>query len=810
MMLAGVAKDLMSAVHLADGSQVSTGTIFAVIRLESSDADDGKFWDGDSWETTPAPFPTATHTQAGQWFYALIAAATSGKPGSTVHFTFTDDLDETVATTVSGGGEHYVRAPADFYDGAIHIDANNGAAGTVLGVNGTLSNPVIALADAITIAGGTNIHVLKIINGSVTLTGNLNEYHVVGFDEAEFNFGGFSVNGTTFENIVLKGTMTGTIDVTRGFLEDVTGFKGVAHDTGLGGTITLAAGESTLDHCHSREPGTGTPVIDFVAAGRSLNFRAYSGGIQLINMVNANNICSADFIAGNLIIAASCVAGTLVLRDGLSVENNSSGTSIVRTAHSPNLIWDALKNAHVKADSFGEQVQTPNFINGAAINSIASSYVLTTGTQSSGTFNDTSSNDGVEHVHTDVGGALDLYYEYGIGGDGIPSQAQFIGRVNGVNDSLDVFAWDWVAAAWDKIGTLSGKGGGLNDPFTFSMLRDHVGSGADLGKVRVRFFAAAGLTSATLSIDELIVSYVIASRVLGYENGAIWIDTAAGNINTEVGVDGVAGNPVSTLAAALTLNSSLGLNKYHLASGSSVVLSQAFSGSVFFGESATVDLNGQSVSGALFDGLDISGSDSGTNALHVHYSNCTMLGNSLGNHIFTACIIEGTIVSTQANGLRWIRCASGIAGIGAPSFDFGAVMGDTQFSVRDYSGGLELLNMGQAGTDVMTREGDGQMIINANCIGGTLAIRGNIELTDNSGGAVTLSQEARVTTETIWEKVISTVQTVGTVAEAVRQLKLLAGLDTGNPMTVNQTQRIAGEVTLDITGDNTSRTVTKA
>ena len=53
MIIAGIDKDMAASVHDRNsGKQVSTGTIYAVIRLESNDADDGKFWDGSAWEPT--------------------------------------------------------------------------------------------------------------------------------------------------------------------------------------------------------------------------------------------------------------------------------------------------------------------------------------------------------------------------------------------------------------------------------------------------------------------------------------------------------------------------------------------------------------------------------------------------------------------------------------------------------------------------------------------------------------------------------------------------------------------------------------
>jgi hypothetical protein len=114
MIIAGTAKDLRAAVHAQSGSaQVATGTMYCVVQLESTDADDGKYWDtnaGGSWQASPVAWPTGTHTQAGVWSYELPAAATTGKADGTINYTFTDNLTEASATTVCGGGEHRINA----------------------------------------------------------------------------------------------------------------------------------------------------------------------------------------------------------------------------------------------------------------------------------------------------------------------------------------------------------------------------------------------------------------------------------------------------------------------------------------------------------------------------------------------------------------------------------------------------------------------------------------------------------------------------------------------------------------------------
>lgn len=414
-----------------------------------------------------------------------------------------------------------------------------------------------------------------------------------------------------------------------------------------------------------------------------------------------------------------------------------------------NIVWDALKSAHAVADSMGEIQQTPQAVAGSAVNSAAASYVLTTGTQSSGTFADTASVDSTHHEHTDDAGAMDLYYEYSIGGDGLPTGVDFVGRLNGGNDTLSVYAWDWGLASWDVIATLTGKGGSSDDEFIYGLLTSHVGTAGDLGKVRIRFEAAASLTSATLRIDRCTVSYVIASRSVGYANGAVWLDTSLSNTTTESFVDGVADNPVSTLAAATTIAEALGLKRIEISPGSTITLAQSYAGYTFTGSHANIALGGQNVSGAGFVGANISGNDSGTNAIDTHYDGCSMEGNTLGIHELHSCAIAGDMVNAEAGDIIWDSCHSAVAGTGTPSFDFGAAVATTAFSVRNYSGGLEIKNLEASPTDTMSFEGAGQLIINASCVGGTLAIRGNISLTDNSGDAVTLSEDARVTRSSI-------------------------------------------------------------
>ena len=84
-----------------------------------------------------------------------------------------------------------------------------------------------------------------------------------------------------------------------------------------------------------------------------------------------------------------------------------------------------------------------------------------------------------------------------------------------------------------------------------------------------------------------------------------------------------------------------------------------------------------------------------------------------------------------------------MAGTGTPSVDFGATVGDTNLNMRHYSGGIEIKNMGTSANDLMSLEGWGQIIAASTCTGGTVAIRGSFTITDNAGGALTFSDDAR-------------------------------------------------------------------
>lgn len=116
MIIAGQNKLLsLQVLTSSTGLPYISGTIFVVVYLESTDANNLKFWTtASTWENsiaTSASFPTGSHHKAGMWHYLLSGSATVNYGASSIHFTFINGLgieNENSSSVVVGSGEHYI------------------------------------------------------------------------------------------------------------------------------------------------------------------------------------------------------------------------------------------------------------------------------------------------------------------------------------------------------------------------------------------------------------------------------------------------------------------------------------------------------------------------------------------------------------------------------------------------------------------------------------------------------------------------------------------------------------------------------
>jgi len=365
---------------------------------------------------------------------------------------------------------------------------------------------------------------------------------------------------------------------------------------------------------------------------------------------------------------------------------------------------------------------------GSAVHKPAESYTLTTGTQSANTVSDTEALNGVRHTHTDTAGVMELYYEFSIG-SGTPSSVQITGYVTGINDDLDVYGYDWVSAGWKQIGNISGSNSTTDSVNSFDLFVDMVGSGVDEGKVRVRFYKASGLTTATLAIDQVFVAFSVGQE--GYENASVWYDDSVTNTGTEVGIDGTSRNAVSTEAAVETLLGTTNLHRVSIAPGSAYTLASNHDNRLVFGHGATIALGGQSCDDThFFDGMISGIATAATGEMEFHNSEIGTASNQ-GAHYY-GCTFDGTVTWTLAGDYHVINCQSGVAGSGSPTFTKTPGQAVT-VEFRRWSGGLTFANI-QAG-DTYTISGELGTVDLGSPSGAVVEIRGTYKAIINIGSA---------------------------------------------------------------------------
>lgn len=227
---------------------------------------------------------------------------------------------------------------------------------------------------------------------------------------------------------------------------------------------------------------------------------------------------------------------------------------------------------------------------------------------------------------------------------------------------------------------------------------------------------------------------------LGYEGGAVWIDTVNGVAGTENFENGTVENPVDNIADANTIAASLGLSMFTVISGSSITFAAAQNGQVFNGLNWTLALGGQQIVGTMIHGAMVSGTAAGVGTMQM-FRNCTVDAvTHIKNTHLIGCAIAATQTVGEAGDYFFDQCHSAVAGTSTWTFEFGDAIGNTNLNMRHYSGGVQLESMGDTGTDTASIEGHGQ-IIEGTCTGGTVAVRGHFTVSGITN--LTLSDDAR-------------------------------------------------------------------
>jgi hypothetical protein len=436
----------------------------------------------------------------------------------------------------------------------------------------------------------------------------------------------------------------------------------------------------------------GTPVI---SAYEDDSVTQITAGITLgvdhdsvtgFNLITVAATAANGYESGkdySLTITTGTVGGVSVVGEVVgefSIESSAAAVDLANSTDGLTAIYSAIGNigsASGGALNFANEADNVD----APIKSITFDGVETSGTNAS-----VNAEDGTYHQIDDTANNIDIVYQFDVGGGRTGVELTWKGYLSGVSNSASIQVYN--GSGWDVVGTISGKAGSTNDTLTIPLLATHTGTSTDLGKVYVRL-ECASQTNPTLYTDQLLAAAVSIGQSVGYEGGAVWVDGSASNTNTENFVDGVADNPVSTLAAAKTIADSVGLKVFHFLPGTSETLAATYDSYKFTGAGYSIALGGQSIEGATFDNADITGIGTAT-VTQPTLNNCHLGAVTMPPSVFHTCGIgqdAGQFTAGSAGEYVFHECYSLRAGAASPVFVFTGLAATTGINNRAWNGG---------------------------------------------------------------------------------------------------------------------------
>lgn len=229
-----------------------------------------------------------------------------------------------------------------------------------------------------------------------------------------------------------------------------------------------------------------------------------------------------------------------------------------------------------------------------------------------------------------------------------------------------------------------------------------------------------------------LVDASVARLDLTQLNPAVFIDTLSGVSGTDEGV-GTPTNPVNNIADAFTIATRDKLREFRFRG--SLTLDRDATGWTWHGQTAsteaTLNISGYDVDGSRFEHCTLTGTMQGR--IEAVETKLDIIDGVDG--VFRRCGVVSSV--STANGATVVLqdCISEVPGTATPSLDVGT---NSSVSVRNYSGGLELLNV-TSGTTCSIDMDPGRLVLGATNTGGVVVCRGISQISDNSAGTTVVS-----------------------------------------------------------------------
>jgi hypothetical protein len=239
-----------------------------------------------------------------------------------------------------------------------------------------------------------------------------------------------------------------------------------------------------------------------------------------------------------------------------------------------------------------------------------------------------------------------------------------------------------------------------------------------------RFITKASASSATNqnSLDTEYASF----------DGGVTIDTVNGTAGTAFPA-GTPRQPCLTMADAHAISQTRGFQLFHVVNDLTLSAIDYSDGHTFQGTSSQDNVTltiqaGANVNNCVFKNMTISGTlDNGNRLVGCLLNSITSFDGFMENCGFNATITLGGSSQTTM-----IDCYSNVAGSSTPFISIGT---GSALAMRGYEGGIELTN--KISTDACSIDMDsGHFKVASSCTAGTITVRGNAKLTNNTGGSI--------------------------------------------------------------------------
>jgi hypothetical protein len=300
---------------------------------------------------------------------------------------------------------------------------------------------------------------------------------------------------------------------------------------------------------------------------------------------------------------------------------------------------------------------------------------------------------------------------------------------------------------------------------------------------------AAALATVDSNVDTILTGQP-AQKYNGARGPGVYVDTGAANTNTVLGTDGTVGNPVSTLAAAITLAASVGAKRIYLKGSSTLALTgQTLDGYEFIGlngsDSNTINL-GTAASPSILSNVDIIGCTVyGTHDFsdRLSVTECELTDapaaevTSLYVYAMKSLVIGDIQLNTASDNV-FVNCSDGAPGGTAPTITATGATGT--ILIDNWDGPLALQNL-SASHNVRV-SGSGALTFESGCnVNASVQIYGHWTETDNTAGMSNVTRGAEYNRDAVNAECDTALSDYDPPTNAEMQARTLAAADYFDP-----------------------------